>query len=102
MNDVTTGPRRVPAVGAVLDLTGAQVRIGATLPKDAEEKIRIRVEQARPEISRWYGGDLVWVHGTPVPDEAGGEQLGVVRQYLVACAAIPDEALTDSPRPPAG
>lgn len=67
-----------------------------------EEKYHIRVEQARPEISRWYGGDLVWVHGTPVPDEAGGEQLGVVRQYLVACAAIPDEALTDSPRPPAG
>jgi hypothetical protein len=80
-----TPPRRVPRVGAVLELAAGQWQWG-------NGPLRIRVDAVRVDISVWYGGDWVWVVGVEL-DPAGREVVGV--QCLVAVDAIPDDQVQD-------
>jgi hypothetical protein len=89
MNDggpVTAWPWRVPRIGAVSGLAVGQWRY-------QERPLRLRVTRVRADISRWYGGDRVWVYGTEL-DDAGRpvDTMGA----LVRCDAIPDDAAETS------
>lgn len=77
---ISSPPRRVPAVGQVLDLAAGDVRY-VDLP------MRIRVARPRPQISLWYGGDWCWVHAEVLGDD---DQLLQVLPLLVRVDAIPE------------
>jgi hypothetical protein len=81
--EVSGPPRRLPRVGAVLDLEPGQWRFG-------DRPILIRVTAVRADISRWYSGDWVWVNADEINE--AGEYVWPM-QLLVSCDAIPDEAL---------
>jgi hypothetical protein len=76
---ITTPPRRVPAVGQVLDLAVGDAQY-------LDYPVRIRVSRPRPDISLWYGGDWVWVHAEVLGD---GDELLNVMPVLVRVDAIP-------------
>ncbi len=77
---VSSPPRRVPAVGQVLELGPGDVAY-VDLP------MRVRVARARPRISLWYGGDWCWVHAEVLGD---GDELRDVLPLLVRVDAIPE------------
>jgi hypothetical protein len=84
---VSTPPRRIPAIGQVLELVPGDV-------KYVDEPTRITVSRPRPDISRWHGGDWVWVHAEILGD--GDELLDV----LPLLRARPTSARRDIPLTP--
>ena len=54
-------PRRVPVFGQVLRLGPADWRY-----HDGTRSLTIQVAGVREDLSRWYGGDWVWIEGHEV------------------------------------
>jgi hypothetical protein len=71
-----------PRVGATLDLQPGQWPY-------QNRPLRLVVTGVRPEISRWYGGNRVWVYGAEL--DPAGQPAGPC-SALVFCDAIPDNA----------
>lgn len=71
-------PRRIPRIGQVLDLAGAEVRYRGC-------GLRLRLDRVRLDISGWYDGAWVWVEGQQL--DGSGRPVGW-QQALVAVAAI--------------
>lgn len=81
-------PRRVPAVGQVLTLEGAEVRY-------RHAPLRLQVSRVREDISGWYGGEWVWLEGREL--DATGYPISW-QQVLVAVVAV--ERHEDAPPEP--
>jgi hypothetical protein len=84
---VSRAPRRVPRVGVVLDLAAGEWRY-AQQPR----AVSVRVVGVREEISRWYGGEWVWIVGELLAaDGSVVETAG----FLVAVVALHDDQVQD-------
>jgi hypothetical protein len=73
-----TRPRKVPAIGQVLDLRPGDVRY-------RRASLKLQVSSVRADISGWYGGEWVWLEGYEL--DPAGYRIGW-QQVLVAVAAI--------------
>ena len=86
MTRASVPPRWVPAFGVVLVLDPDDWRY-----HEPGRHLTIQVAGARPDISRWYDGDHVWIEGHEFehPDR---HPPGHRMQVLVRVDAIPEPA----------
>ena len=85
-NPASVAPKRVPDVGQVLKLEPGDWRY-----HDGTRSLTIRVAGVRAELSRWYGGEWVWIEGHEV-ERPWENPPGHRMQVLMRVAAIPGES----------
>jgi hypothetical protein len=80
---VSTPPAAVPVSGGVLTLAPGDWRY-----HDGTRSLTLQVVGVRRDLSRWYGGQWVWVEGYEV-ERPGENPPGHRMQVLIRVAAIP-------------
>lgn len=85
-------PARLPVPAE--DLVGRIVRIPAGRCRYRDADLVLTVRAVRTDISLWYGGEWVWLHGDEI--DRAGRVVGWTPVLVHVSACIPDDPTAPS------